>query len=339
MPPSMSDRVDSLEAKFAALEDSLNLSMVEFKQSLLQEMSKMLEKRSFVDHGSRVSGGGGGAATGGAGAAFSSGDSMDDYRMTGKKVKLAKLSMGGYTIHWFNLWKETEDPLTWPKLKQALFERYGCRHFDNPFEELSDLRQKGSIEEYIVEFELIPSQVGRSPEEHYLRYFMGGLRLELRCRVRTFNPRTRTQMMRVARDLEAEMIGVVDGGGSFVSRPQGDNHEVGGKIEGDYNITSHNFISPQVVAALELPIAPTHELGVTLVMVIRLLRVYESSLRGSTSLRRLSSLTTLGGIDFTIDAYVLDLGGLDVILGVAWLRTLGKEGINGLGGDDHEFPA
>ncbi|KAJ1422761.1 Retrotransposon gag domain [Sesbania bispinosa] len=232
MPPKMSDRVDSLEVKFAALEDSLNLSMVEFKQSLLQEMSKMLEKRSFVDHGSGVSGGGGGAATGGAGAAFSSGNNMDDYRMTGKKVelplfdgvdpvgwitraetyfevqntsdevkvKLAKLSMDGYTIHWFNLWKETEDHLTWPKLKQALIEQYGGRCFDNPFEELSDLRQIGSIEEYIAEFELISSQVGRLPEEQYLGYFMGGLRPELRCRVRTFNPRTRTQMMRVARD-------------------------------------------------------------------------------------------------------------------------------------------
>ena len=41
------------------------------------------------------------------------------------RVKLARLSMEGSTIHWFNLLMETEDELSWEKLKRALIARYG----------------------------------------------------------------------------------------------------------------------------------------------------------------------------------------------------------------------
>jgi len=43
------------------------------------------------------------------------------------KIRLAKLSMEGTAIHYCNLLHETEDTLTWGKLKQELVERYGER--------------------------------------------------------------------------------------------------------------------------------------------------------------------------------------------------------------------
>nr|KYP51600.1 hypothetical protein KK1_026484 [Cajanus cajan]KYP51645.1 hypothetical protein KK1_026529 [Cajanus cajan] len=98
-------------------------------------------------------------------------------------VKLTKLSMEGGTIHWFNLLTEIEDALTWPKLKQALTERYSGKRNKNPFEELTDLQQIGSIEEYIAEYEYVSSQVPRLPKEQYLGYFMGGCRPELQLQV------------------------------------------------------------------------------------------------------------------------------------------------------------
>ena len=50
------------------------------------------------------------------------------------RVKLSRLSMEGSTIHWFNLLLETEDDLSWKKLKKALIVRYGGRRLENPFE-------------------------------------------------------------------------------------------------------------------------------------------------------------------------------------------------------------
>lgn len=121
------------------------------------------------------------------------------------RVKLSRLSMEGSTIHWFNLLLETEDDLSWEKLKKALIARYGGRRLENPFEELSTLRQTRSVEEFVEAFELLSSQVGRLPEEQYLGYFMSGLKPQIRRRVRTLNPTTRMQMMRMAKDVEDEL--------------------------------------------------------------------------------------------------------------------------------------
>ncbi|PNY13662.1 retrotransposon-related protein [Trifolium pratense] len=121
------------------------------------------------------------------------------------RVKLARLSMEGSTIHWFNLLMETEDDLSWEKLKRALIARYGGRRLENPFEELSTLKQRGTVEEFVESFELLSSQVGRLPEEQYLGYFMSGLKPQIRRRVRTLNPRNRMEMMRIAKDVEGEL--------------------------------------------------------------------------------------------------------------------------------------
>ncbi|GAU36129.1 hypothetical protein TSUD_292890 [Trifolium subterraneum] len=117
------------------------------------------------------------------------------------RVKLSRLSMDGPTIHWFNLLMETEDELSWEKLKKAMIARYGGRRLENPFEDLSTLHQTGSVEEYVEAFELLSSQVGRLPEEQYLGYFMSGLKASIRRRVRTLNPENRMQMMRMAKDV------------------------------------------------------------------------------------------------------------------------------------------
>ena len=76
------------------------------------------------------------------------------------RVKLARLSMEGSTIHWFNLLMETEDNLSWEKLKRGLIARYGGRRMENPFEELATLKQSGNVEEFVEAFELLSSQVG-----------------------------------------------------------------------------------------------------------------------------------------------------------------------------------
>lgn len=45
------------------------------------------------------------------------------------------------------------------EVQKALIERYGGRQSDNPFEELKDLKQTETVDEYISKFENISSQV------------------------------------------------------------------------------------------------------------------------------------------------------------------------------------
>ncbi|KAL9325502.1 hypothetical protein ACSQ67_006147 [Phaseolus vulgaris] len=90
---------------------------------------------------------------------------------------------------------ETEDRLSWEKLKRALIARYDGRRLENPFEELSTLRQAGRVEEFVEAFELLSSRVGRLSEEQYLGYFMS----------ENSNPSNRMRMMRMAKDVEEEI--------------------------------------------------------------------------------------------------------------------------------------
>jgi hypothetical protein len=247
MPPKMSERVDALEERISALEGSVQNMFDEFRQTILAEFAKLMNRPTpETPEASSVK------------------DSADEFKMAVKKVelpafngddpvgwitraetyfevqgtteevkvRLAKLSMEGTTIHWFNLLRETEDNLTWLKLKQALIDRYGGRSSDNLFEELKDLKQTGDVEDYISEFEYVSSQVNRLPEEQYLGYFLGGLKPEIRLKVRTFNPMTRLQAMRVARDIETELRG------SLIPRSGGRNWVRDGKGNGSTDFGS-----------------------------------------------------------------------------------------------------
>lgn len=77
---------------------------------------------------------------------------------------------------------------------------------------------------------------------------------------------------------------------------------------------SHNFINSQVTTALGLDVNHTKKLGVRL----------GDGHRVETKRKCSSLVLNLGSIDVTMDAYVLDLGGVDVILGIVWLQSLGK---------------
>ena len=132
----MGDRVDALETQMGNATTTLQELALQVQQQslILAELSKQIGKRRETQK-----------------EEASAGDSaQSESRLVGKKVKLplfdgddpvawitraeiyfdvqntsddmrvklARLSMEGSTIHWFNLLMETEDELSWEKLKQ-----------------------------------------------------------------------------------------------------------------------------------------------------------------------------------------------------------------------------
>ncbi|XP_050915219.1 uncharacterized protein LOC127130207 [Lathyrus oleraceus] len=120
------------------------------------------------------------------------------------RIQLTKLSMEDPTIHWFNLWRDSTEELSWEKLYEEMMARFGGRRLENPFEELKDLKQSETVEDYIAEFKLCSSQYGRLPEQQFLDYFIGGLHHDIHSRLRTFKPHNRYVAMQLARDVERE---------------------------------------------------------------------------------------------------------------------------------------
>jgi hypothetical protein len=90
---------------------------------------------------------------------------------------------------------------------------------------------------------------------------------------------------------------------------------------GDVNVlvlidsgASHNFISPAIVTALGLTMTTAASRNIKLGDGHK---VISKGVCEGISLK-------LGPIEVVINALVLELGGLDVVLGVSWLSTLGK---------------
>lgn len=81
---------------------------------------------------------------------------------------------------------------------------------------------------------------------------------------------------------------------------------------------SHNFVVEEVVKMLELKVEPTPKFGV---------RLGDGHRMQSSGLCHSMNID-LGSIKVEADCYVFPLGGVDVILGVAWLEKLGDVQVN-----------
>jgi hypothetical protein len=77
---------------------------------------------------------------------------------------------------------------------------------------------------------------------------------------------------------------------------------------------THNFISPQITMALGLSITKVAE---------KHIKLGDGHKIVSKGVCRDVKMQ-LGPIEIVVDAWVLELGGLDMVLGVSWLSTLGK---------------
>jgi predicted aspartyl protease len=140
------------------------------------------------------------------------------------KVNLAQLCMEGPTIHFFNSLIGEDDCLSWEKLKAALLERYGGNGEGDVYEQLTDLKQEGTVEEYITDFEYLIAQIPRLPDKQFLAYFLHGLKSEIRGRVRSMaamGEMSRAKLLAVSRAVEKEVKG--GSGSGFTRNPRTSN--------------------------------------------------------------------------------------------------------------------
>lgn len=156
------------------------------------------------------------------------------------KVSLSQLSMEGPTIHFFNSLLEADPALTWEKFREALLERYGGHGEGDVYEQLTELRQRGSIDEYITEFEYLTAQIPRLPDKQYQGYFLHGLKEEIRGKVRSLSVMgglSRSKLLTVARVVEKEVRGENGSGFTRGTRSNGSGYKSGatesGKVGGN----------------------------------------------------------------------------------------------------------
>ena len=122
------------------------------------------------------------------------------------KVEMACVSMDGPAVHWFQCMKLRWPNLSWEKFRVELMKRYCGRCSGNVYEQMASLKQLGSIAKYVEEYEKATTRLSTMSEDQQLGFFMNGLRVEIKRRVRIHDPEDLHRAMQLALDVEEELI-------------------------------------------------------------------------------------------------------------------------------------
>ncbi|MCI66694.1 hypothetical protein A2U01_0087952, partial [Trifolium medium] len=66
--------------------------------------------------------------------------------------------MEGNAVHWFQCWHQKSKNASWEEFVTARLQRYGGSRCGTVCERLAAIRQKGRVENYIQDFELLVSE-------------------------------------------------------------------------------------------------------------------------------------------------------------------------------------
>jgi len=120
-----------------------------------------------------------------------------------EKLPLAAYHLEGESQMWYQLFRDSEEVVTWNALKTALQTRYGSTSFEDHFGELTKLQQTGTVRDYQLQFEQLLSKVERLSVHQQLGCFVSGLKGEVRIEVQAGRPKSVTEAIGLARLYES----------------------------------------------------------------------------------------------------------------------------------------
>ncbi|KAI9194751.1 hypothetical protein LWI28_008909 [Acer negundo] len=119
------------------------------------------------------------------------------------KVSLASFYLEGDSQLWFQMLEQEQLYVTWEDFKNGLQTRFGPNQFSDPFGELIQLRQTGTVVEYQTRFEKLLAKVGSLAPNKKVSCFVTRLKDSIRIDVQAKLPSTLTMAIGLARLFEA----------------------------------------------------------------------------------------------------------------------------------------
>ena len=116
-----------------------------------------------------------------------------------EKVVLASFHLQDDALEWYQWYEQTQPNVTWEELTQALCVRFGPSDYEDFDEALAKLRQTGTVREYKMQFERLAAWVHNWLETALLGSYIGGLKEEIRSKVKLFRPTTLLHATSLAR--------------------------------------------------------------------------------------------------------------------------------------------
>jgi len=115
-----------------------------------------------------------------------------------EKVKLASFYLDGMALYWHqNFTRSTRGRVaTWEEYTEALCGRFSGQQ--DHLKELMELRQTGSLEAYIQDFDVLWNKANIS-ERQAMLFFIGGLEIEIKNPIKMFDPKALRQVYNLVR--------------------------------------------------------------------------------------------------------------------------------------------
>lgn len=128
---------------------------------------------------------------------------------TSTKIVFASLYLEGPADHWFQTIQVEHPELTWETFVELLLQRFSSGNQENLVGKFNKLVQKGTVAEYVAEFEELRGYLLTHHNVHtpdfYLSSFLSGLRADIQQALYVYKPRTLTEAMEKAREHETLM--------------------------------------------------------------------------------------------------------------------------------------
>lgn len=108
------------------------------------------------------------------------------------KTRLASLGLTGDAEEWYDCYRVEHPNPTWPVLVEAVFERFKLRNNINPVIQFKNVKQEGSVEEYVREFQRakarLLAETGIKHEYFFVWSFVCGLKEDIQNSIHLFKP-------------------------------------------------------------------------------------------------------------------------------------------------------
>ncbi|KAL6316337.1 hypothetical protein AAG906_017972 [Vitis piasezkii] len=241
-------------------------------------------------------------------------DQFFNYHQTNPhhRVLLASFHMEGKALVWFQDIEAAGGISSWEGFVRALQTRFGSSPYEDPMEALIRLKQTSTVEDYKSQFEALSNQLRGLAESYKLSCFLSGLREDIRFMVRMLNPSNLHIAFGLAKMQEencksARLLIMECDESSDDEVPKSEVAKAGDRTR----ISIHALVGSPNLKTMRF-------LGHIWLSV----KVANGQAIHSEGVVQQVPLHMQGNL-YTIDFYILTLGGCDIVLGVQWLQTLG----------------
>ncbi|GAU37061.1 hypothetical protein TSUD_274220 [Trifolium subterraneum] len=204
---SLEEEIHGVKATLASMEKSQATLIAMFERSLGKVVPTEEEVAIVERESEKATGEGSTKRSGNNKTDRFRDDAMTEFHQSAKKIELPMFD-GKDPAGWISraeVYFRVQE--TTPEVKEALLERYGGHGDGDVYEQLTELRQTVSMEEYITEFEYLTAQIPKLPDKQFLGYILHGLKHEIKGKVRslvTVGGLSRAKVLQVTRAVEKE---------------------------------------------------------------------------------------------------------------------------------------